>query len=298
MNKGIIKSKSYKYIGIVLLCCLLLYSLPLHAQLVPVISTNPTTESLTTESPTTISVSLKPQSPLLALPSEQVMVKLTNTSAAKIKIEITNLVRDDAEMAALHNWLVEKKFQPMDGSNNFYKLAGTFTADIKQISNFKSKSKDEQESLKNSRLTYTLYIQDYTNPLSTDVAAIGQIVLKATTRTSNRYLVYSFCLISPNGDYENPEEYNIDESECTVVRAHSLFTCFWTKVRISCLNPCLLSIAPCITACGPSSWTWTCLLSCMAPKCGGLSGCMARAFACCACNCKHWCKWAVGCCHQ
>ena len=187
--------------------------------------------------------------------------------------EFARLRAVDAEVIATNDFLVSKGFSAQTGAANVWGQRETYRTTSK------GQRMDE---------TYTLRVQDYAKPGSKDAAAIAQVEVVAGGRSE----VYSFSLIAPEGNFEMAEEYQVGETGgiISVTKANSWWSC--TKQRIkekNCGSVCLSSLTSCPTS------SWVAYLGCVAVKCGG---CFVKASACCACNCKWWCKWAVGCCHR
>lgn len=111
-------------------------------------------------------------------------------------------------------------------------------------------------------------------------------LMTETLRTSDGdTTTYNSFLVAAGGNFKNVSEYYADSAN-RVRLAKSKWTRFRNCVKSRCVGPCLGSLVTC-------SGTWAAYLLCVAIACGG---CMAVCGACALCNCKWWCKWAVGCC--
>lgn len=120
-------------------------------------------------------------------------------------------------------------------------------------------------------------------PNSQDQAAIATVTATAGSHTE----VYDMLLEAPNGDFAKAREFEVNERD-QLVAANS----WWTAARSCAIGKCG---SVCIGALVACSGTWAAYLLCVAAACGG---CWVRCAACATCNCRWWCKWATGCCHQ
>lgn len=98
--------------------------------------------------------------------------------------------------------------------------------------------------------------------------------------------VYHSLLTAPNGNFTKASEHYATKS-ASIRLAHSKWTRFKACVKkSSCGSVCVAALTTC-------SGSWAAYLGCVAIACGG---CMGKCAACALCNCRWWCKWAVGCC--
>jgi hypothetical protein len=211
--------------------------------------------------------------PLSDISSDLAPIKTEVLKSNTLVPEFARLRAVDAEVIAANDFLVSKGFSAQTGAANVFGQRETYRTTSK------GQKMDE---------TYTLRVQDYAKPGSKDAAAIAQVEVVAGGRSE----VYSFSLIAPEGNFEMAEEYQVGETGgiMSVTKANSWWTCVKQQIKErNCGSVCLSSLTSCPTS------SWVAYLGCVAAKCGG---CFVKASACCACNCKWWCKWAVGCCHR
>lgn len=121
-----------------------------------------------------------------------------------------------------------------------------------------------------------------------DVVAIVRIVDTSGDWGS----VYTCYLIAAGGNFPQAQEYTIvdplSEQAIQVTRANSWWSCTMARIIQKCPG------SNCISSFNTCGGTWTQYLGCVASACS----CYIAAGSCCSCNCKKWCKWACGCCHQ
>ena len=224
-------------------------------------------------------VSRVPVESVIAQPSAEPTLELKPVQSEVLQArtlvpEFANLVIADDEIIVANDFLKNKGFVAQTKENNFWGVRETY----------KSKPKGGIEIEE----TYSLQVRDYANPNSKDAAAVGRITVTASGRSE----VYSFALIAPEGNFSRAEEYKVGEiaGKLQVAKANSWWSCLKQRLKDKCLSPCVTSLVSC-----GGSGSWAAYLACVAKECGG---CFAKQAACCACNCKWWCKWATGCCHS
>jgi hypothetical protein len=218
--------------------------------------------STTTQDPPQQGAPQQDEEPEVTVLSSQTLNKSTVIS------RLASLTNSDDEIKALSANLVREGFKAQAkpenhfGSETFYWRPDGQTAKV------------------------TILLQDYTKDGSADQAAVGTITIIARDRSDT----YSFSVIAPGGNFENVSEHKVNETTLSVERAHSLWSCFVNRVRSKCTNTCASSLFACT-----AFKTWSAYLGCLAIRCGG---CAAKAFGCCACDNRWWCRWAAGSCHQ
>ena len=131
-------------------------------------------------------------------------------------------------------------------------------------------------------IEFELVLSAYEDPDSPTQAAVANVRIVAGSNTET----YDMLLESEVDDFEDVREYKVEGGK--VVRAHS----WWTAARDCVLRTC---IGPCIGALFTCAGTWAAYLGCVAIKCGG---CWVKCAACATCDCRWWCKWAIGCCRN
>lgn len=120
---------------------------------------------------------------------------------------------------------------------------------------------------------------------SKDIAAIGQVSVTAGDRSD----VYSFCLVAPKGNFAKAQEYRV-ASNLNVVKTNSWWSCLKKRLRRKCARKCVVSLITCA-----ATGSWVGYILCVAKQCGA---CFAKYSAGCGCNCRWWCRWAIGCCRK
>jgi len=73
-----------------------------------------------------------------------------------------------------------------------------------------------------------------------------------------------------------------------IIEAESWWSGFVGCLRSRCASSCLSSLHSC-------SGYWAAYFWCLVAKCGG---CVLKCAACSTCDCRWWCRWAVGCCDR
>jgi len=129
--------------------------------------------------------------------------------------------------------------------------------------------------------TFDMMVHSYEKPGSKDQAAVATVKVRAGDKSET----YQFLLVAPGGNFEKAQEYMIGPNN-TVIEAHSWWTRFRRCVTSKCGTVCLGATVSC-------SGTWAAYLLCLVAVCGS---CVLRCVACASCNCRWWCRWAVGCC--
>lgn len=170
----------------------------------------------------------------------------------------------DSGIKALSGKLEGEGFKPAkQGKNAFFGATETY------------KSNDGQTA------TFDIQVRSYTKAGSKDAAAIGIV----TVKSGQNKQTYKFSLRAPGGDFEKAEEFTVDQSN-KVKKANSWWS-RWTRcLRDRCATTCLGALTTC-------SGTWAAYLWCVVAACGT---CVLRCVGCASCDCRWWCKWAVGCC--
>jgi len=179
--------------------------------------------------------------------------------------------------------LVERGFEALTGDDNFFGISETSRVMM-----------DDGEIV---QLITTLEVQDYISSDRKDLGALVRVRLEAEDGCKEEYI---FNLVAPCGDFSRPIEYQAVATSIRdpttgamttrleMVETDSWGTCMQRELK-KCASPCVNALVTC-----PKS-SWTAYLGCLAVRCGG---CFVAKAACCTCNCKWWCKWAVGCCRR
>jgi len=189
-----------------------------------------------------------------------------------VRTEIANRLAVDPSLRKLNDYLkTTLGLTPVSGDEGFAGLKSQF---IQRPRLFWEKERRVQKEL---------YIQAFGSPKGDKIGALVQVVVTGSEGQEEKY---SFILVSPPGKYENADEYTVDERGA-VVKASS-----WRSCMLEHLPECGSRCADALKSCGGNPAQY---FVCLAWRCGG---CFLKVSACCICNCRLWCKWAVGCCHR
>jgi hypothetical protein len=147
-------------------------------------------------------------------------------------------------------------------------------------------------------------------------------VVSTTVTTGEGAVTYDFLLDAPDGNFEKAKEWVIEPTASVsagmiqgaerppgspidmptgamgiggaiiapgdVIEAESWWSAFKACLHGRCGSTCLSALVSC-------SGTWAAYFWCLVAKCGG---CVVKCAACSTCDCRWWCKWAVGCCDR
>jgi len=131
-------------------------------------------------------------------------------------------------------------------------------------------------------LQFELAIRALEKGDSEDQAAIAIATITAGQNTEELDLL----LEARGGNFARAREFKVMNER--VVPANSWWTAAQSCVLSRCSSVCTGALVTC-------SGTWAAYLLCVAAACGG---CWVSCAACATCNCRWWCRWAAGCCHQ
>lgn len=219
----------------------------------------------------TLNVAAQTETEFAPIKSKVLRSKVLNKSFIK-------LLQTNDEVRTLAEHLNSKGFVAQHNPKNLYGVLEKY-----------------KDGISKRQVRFKFQFQDYSKPDSKDLIALctfsvctGNIFTACSKREAE---TYSFYLIAPNGDYEQMQEYTID-SNLNVIKANSWWSCTKRRVSKKCPGDCLSAFITCI----PSGITSIAgYLGCVVSKC---AGCLIKAGACCACDCKWYCKWATGCCDR
>jgi hypothetical protein len=124
---------------------------------------------------------------------------------------------------------------------------------------------------------FELDVEQFEKPGMMDKASLGMVTIASGENRAS----YKFALIAPDGNFDRVVEFTVDPQNKTV-RASSWWTEFVDCLRRRCASSCASALGIC-------GWNWWCIIS----RC---FGCGLRCAACATCDCRWWCRWAVGCC--
>lgn len=111
-------------------------------------------------------------------------------------------------------------------------------------------------------------------------------VVVCTIRAGDQEETYDMLLEAPGGNFQQAREYTVEKGR--VVEAHS-----WWSAWVGCLHRDCASV--CLNALSSCKGTWAAYFWCVVARCGG---CVLKCAGCATCDCRWWCRWAVGCCSQ
>lgn len=180
------------------------------------------------------------------------------------------LVRTNDEVKTLANYLNSKGFVAQRESRNFYGISETY-----------------KDTISKRQVTFKFQFQDYKNPNSKDLIALCHLSVTSGKETDT----YTFYLIAPDGDFDKMQEYYIDK-RLNILQANSWWNCTKNRISNKCPGQCLSAFITCVPSWATSVVSY---LTCVVTNC---AGCLITAGACCACDCKWYCKWAIGCCDK
>jgi hypothetical protein len=213
----------------------------------------------------------------LALVSSEIL------STAAVSADFASMKEADSLMKLASDNLVERGFEALTGDDNFFGIIETSRVMM-----------DDGEIVQQ---TTTLEVQDYISSDRKDLGALVRVRLETEDGCKEEYI---FNLVAPCGDFSKPIEYQAVatsirdpatgamSTQLEMVETDSWGSCMLQELK-KCASPCVNALVTC-----PKS-SWTAYLGCLAVRCGG---CFVAKAACCTCNCKWWCKWAVGCCKR
>ena len=218
-----------------------------------------------------------------ALDAEMDLVSSEILGAAAVSADFANLKEADSLMRLASDNLVERGFVALTGSDNFFGIRETYRVMM-----------DDGEIVQQ---TTTLEVQDYISSDRRDLGALVRVRLETEDGCKEEY---TFNLVAPCGDFNRAIEYQAVETSIRdpttgamtarleMVETDSWGSCMLQELK-KCASPCVNALVTC-----PKT-SWSAYLGCLAVRCGG---CFVAKAACCTCNCKWWCKWAVGCCKR
>jgi len=168
-----------------------------------------------------------------------------------------------------------------------------------------------------SKVQFEIIGHSYARVASQDQGA----VVSTTITTGEGAVTYDFLLDAPGGNFDKASEWVIAPTASLgaeapaaerpagayidmpsgamemggaaivsgdVIEAESWWSAFRTCLTHRCGSACLSALVTC-------SGTWAAYFWCLVAKCGG---CVVKCAGCSTCDCRWWCKWAVGCCDR
>ncbi|MBI4716518.1 MAG: hypothetical protein HY763_01825 [Planctomycetes bacterium] len=186
-------------------------------------------------------------------------------AAAALKSRAATLDRELGRKALMDR-LVGAGFRPVaTGKDAYFGVTNKYTAN------------------NGKKVTVECVMQSYRKTGSRDAAAVGTVTVKADQETET----YRFSLVAPDGDFDRMVEHTVDKNN-KVRPAHSWFSCIKNCFKKKCVGACLTALTTCSGTVAAYFW-------CVVARCGG---CGLGCLGCCACDCRWWCKWAIGCCDR
>lgn len=202
--------------------------------------------------------------------TELMPIKSKVISSKTLDKSFIQLIKTNDEVKTLAGHLNSKGFVAQRDLKSFYGISETY-----------------KDAISRKQVNYKFQFQDYKNPNSKDLIALCHLKAVSGKETET----YTFYLIAPDGNFDEMQEYFIDK-RLNILKANSWWGC--TKKRISkkCPGECLSSFITCVPSGAGSVVGY---LICVAGNC---TSCLIKAGACCACDCRWYCKWATGCCDK
>lgn len=204
------------------------------------------------------------------------IIKSEETNPVNIASTFSKAGKSDQELIALDSQLKREGFSPevkAMGEGNKPNFWGH--RDI-----YHNNQTDEDGSV-------TISIQNYSKSNSKDSAALVQIRFSVGDRSQ----VYSCSLIARSGDFQNMEEYKVDNN-LGIVKASSWWSCVQNYIRTRCAAACWNAFATCANVSSVLDF-----VKCVV-RAAGCGACPLASMACCGCDCSWWCRWAAGCCNR
>jgi hypothetical protein len=177
-------------------------------------------------------------------------------------------------MSILHGEIKRRGFTAATGAKNVYGFRHVFTAtrEIKPPKGVAGAPVKET--------SVEINVQDYSKKGVKDKLALLTVTFQAGANTETREML----LEAPGGNFAKPREYIVVKNK--LAPARSWWTAFKACLKRKCIATCLAALVKC-------SGTWAAYIACVLVTC---AACGVSCAACSTCNCKWWCKWAVGCC--
>jgi hypothetical protein len=197
-------------------------------------------------------------------------IKSKTFSAKALDKSFIQLISKNDQVKTLSGYLVSQGYSAQRGIKNFYGVSETY----KDVATKK-------------KVIYSYQFQDYTKANSKENVALCHISATSAGATES----YTFYLFAKDGNYEEMEEYFIDQ-KLNIQKANSWWSCTKKRIAKKCPGQCLAGFVTCVPGNAGSVVGY---LVCVAGNC---AGCLVRAGACCACDCHWYCKWATGCCDR
>lgn len=215
--------------------------------------------------------------------TEMSLVSSEILSRSAVSEDFANMKEADSLMRLASDNLMERGFEPLTGDENFFGIVETYRVMM-----------DDGEIVQQ---TMTLEVQDYISADRRDLGALVRVRLETEDGCKEDY---TFNLVAPCGNFDRVIEYQAVQTSIRdtttgamaarleMVETNSWGSCMLQELK-KCASPCVNALVTC-----PKTG-WSAYLGCLAVRCGG---CFVAKAACCTCNCKWWCKWAVGCCRR
>ena len=183
-----------------------------------------------------------------------------------VRADMARLLQTDLGMKSLKSEIDDAGFKPVAGSKGAWGTKGSWT-------------RNDDQTVK-----FEISLQGFAKPGSKDSMAL---LIMTMTGPKGETDTYRCSLRAPAGKLANVVERYVDKNN-KVLLANSYWTRAWNCIRSTCGGPCVRSLTGCTAGIVP------CIVSVLT-VCGG---CAVKCLACAGCNCRWWCKWAVGCCRD
>ena len=199
------------------------------------------------------------------------LISSSQLSSSETSSRFDSHIANVQEVKLLINYLKQRGYNSLTGNANYFGAES-----VREITATKKRVKS------------SLLLADYVNNKN-EYAALGVTVCKSdSTDGSSKESAYYFILFMPDGKFTNATGYFVENGKVSL--AHSWKTCLVNHIS-GCAGACISALTGCI----PLAATVAGYLACLASICGT---CLEWEIACCACDCKWWCRGAVGCCNR
>lgn len=201
--------------------------------------------------------------------------ELLDDTAAVQRFE-AGLAQAPGKLKKLEDEAKKRGFKPSTGPKSSLALRHKFRAE-KPV-----KPPQGEHGTPVQELQFDISLRAFEKANSDDQAAVATVTVTAGQNSDQ----YDLLLEAPAGNMAKAREFKVEGDK--IVPANSWWSAARSCVTSKCGSVCVGSLITC-------SGSWAAYLLCVAVRCGG---CWVRCAACSSCNCRWWCKWATGCCHQ
>ncbi len=181
-----------------------------------------------------------------------------------VRTELEKLATSHPGVMALRSEIEGLGFKPVAGVKGVWGTKASWTAS------------------NNQTVSFEIHVQSFAKAGSKNQAALLNLT---TIGSGGETDTYRCSLQAAEGDWSKAVERYADKNN-KIRPSNSYWPRAWKCIKGSCGGPCINSLAGCTGG----------LAACIISIVGICGGCAVKCLACAGCNCKWWCKWAVGCC--